>query len=298
MEIDWYEGMEMSSGFFASMAGIQNRLIPLKRTMGFRKPDSNSLGLILSLSKREVQAKYRGSLLGVTWSLLTPLLMLGVYTFVFGVVFRSRWATSDTHASPAEFAVILFVGLILYQMMADTLIRAPTVIISNPSYVKKVVFPLDILIPVALTTSLVHAGFSLLVLAPFLMAVFGGIPWTAILLPLIVAPLCLVILGLGWLLASLGTYVRDIGQFIGPVMTAMLFMAPIFFPVTALPEWLQPWIVLNPLTLPVEQAREVLIFGNMPDWKGLGIYYCASLAICLFGFAWFRKTRKGFADVL
>ncbi len=254
--------------------------------------------LTRSLSWREIVGRYKGSALGLFWSMLTPVFMLGIYTFVFGTVFKSRWASSSADASPLEFAVILFIGLILFQIMSDTVGRAPGLIIGNTNYVKKVVFPLEILVPVAMGTALFHGFVSLLILLPFIYFVFGAIHWTIILLPFVIAPFTLLVMGASWFLASLGTFARDIGQVIGTILTAMLFLAPIFFPLEALPEWIRPVVVLNPLSLPVEQAREVLIFGNLPNWSALGVYSLIAIAICVLGFIWFQKTRKGFADVL
>ena len=236
--------------------------------------------------------------MGLLWTMVTPLLMLGIYTFVFGTVFKSRWATSSAEASPAEFAVILFTGLIIYQFLSEPIGRAPTLMLANINYVKRVVFPLEILVPVTIGTSLFHALVSFAILLPFVYAVFGGIPLTALLLPLILAPLVLLVTGLCWFLASLGTYVRDINQIVATALTALLFLAPIFFPITALPEWLQPWVALNPLSVPVHLSREVLIFGQLPDFTMLGVYTAVSIVICAAGFLWFQRTRKGFADVL
>ena len=265
-------------------------------------PQAAGLGFRLRLTgvlvKREIEGRYRGAGLGMLWSLLIPLLMLGVYTFVFGTVFRSRWATSSAEASPAEFSVILFVGLILYQLFSETIVRAPTLMLTNPSYVKRVVFPLEILVPVSLGTAFFHASVSLLVLLPFIYLVFQSIPPTALLLPLAVLPLMLLTLGISWFLASLGTFWRDIGQFVSTVVTVILFMAPIFYPLSALPDWVRPWLVLNPLSMPVEQAREMLIFGRLPDFAALGRYAFFATLICIGGYMWFQKTRKAFADVI
>lgn len=280
------------------MTTVVEPILPARPLAAAHAALTDSRGLMFALIRREVDARYRGSVLGIGWSMLTPLMMLGVYTLVFGVIFRSRWATSDGDAAPAEFAVILFVGLIVFQILSEMMNRAPGLMLANANYVKKVVFPLHILVPVALGSSLVHAGTSLLVLAPFLFLVMGGIPWTAIFLPLAIIPLCLVALGIGWFLASIGTYARDIGQVVGTLSTALVFLAPIFFPVSALPAWLQPWIALNPLTLPVEEARKVLVFGTLPDFAALAVYTCWAMIVCAFGYLWFQKTRKGFADVL
>lgn len=259
---------------------------------------TNGLPLLLPLVRREVVGRYRGSALGILWSLLTPLFMLAVYTFVFGTVFKAKWAGTREDASVAEFAVILFAGLTVFQLFAEVVNRAPGLILANQNYVKKIVFPLELLVPVALGSALFHAAISLAVLLPFLVAVHGSIPLTALWLPVILLPFCLLILGLGWFLASLGTYVRDIGQVLGTLVTALMFLSPIFFPLTALPEWLRPWLALNPIAVPVEEARKVLIYGQSPDYQTLVGYTAVAIVVCWLGYVWFQKTRKGFADVL
>jgi homopolymeric O-antigen transport system permease protein len=255
--------------------------------------------LIVALIRREIVGRYRGSLLGIIWSMLTPLLMLAVYTFVFGIVFRARWVEAGAAGpSTAEFSIVLFSGLIVFQLFAEVINRAPTLVLANANYVKKVVFPLQILPVVALGSALFHAVVSAVVLFGFMLAVRGAIPPTALLWPLVIAPFCLVILGLAWFLAALGVYYRDIGQFLGTLLTALMFLSPIFFPLSALPEWLRVWVTLNPVTLPVEQTRDVLIFGRGPDLFGLAVYSAIGLAVAAAGYAWFQKTRKGFADVM
>lgn len=272
--------------------------IASKTRFGLLQLRSNHGLLLPSLIRRDIAARYRGSVLGILWSLLTPLFLLGIYTFVFGGVFRARWPGSGEDASIAEFSIILFAGLITYQLFAEVIGRAPSLILSNQTYVTKVVFPLEILVPVALGSALFHYGVSLVVLIGFILLVHGAVPLTAVLLPVVLAPLCLIILGLAWFFASLGTFVRDIGQVLGTIITAMLFLSPIFFPLAALPEWLRPWIALNPLTVPVSQTRQVLIFGEWPDPVYFGMYTAVAMLICCLGYLWFQKTRKGFADVL
>lgn len=276
----------------------------------------DALPLIVQLTRREIAGRYRGSVLGILWSLLTPLFMLAVYTFVFGTVFNARWASaagaqSSTHTSThtstladpqsisiGAFAVILFAGLIIFQIFSEVVTRAPGLILANQNYVKKIVFPLEILPVVALAASLFHAAVSLLVLIVFELSTFGRIPPTALWLPIVLAPFCLLVLGFAWFLASLGTYVRDVGQILAPLVTALMFISPIFYPPSALPGWLQPWLALNPVALPVTQAREVLIFGRPPDFLALLGYTVAAAAVAYLGYLWFQKTRKGFADVL
>jgi lipopolysaccharide transport system permease protein len=256
------------------------------------------VSLSRSLIARDITGRYRGSALGIAWSLTTPLAMLAIYSFVFGSVLGTRWSGGSDQTGMAGFAIILFAGLIVFQLFAEVVTRAPTLVLSNVNYVKKVVFPLEILPIVALGSALFHLGVSLTVLIAFMLAVTGHIAPTAALLPVVLAPFVLLVLGLGWFLASLGVYLRDIGQFLGTVVTALMFLSPIFYPSSALPEWIRPWLVLNPLTLPIEQAREVLIWGRAPDFAALGLYGLCAIGIAAAGFCWFQATRKGFADVL
>jgi lipopolysaccharide transport system permease protein len=253
--------------------------------------------LIAQMTKREVVGRYQGSALGLVWSFLNPVFMLAVYTFVFSVVFNARWGVGGEQ-SKTQFAVVLFVGMIVHSLLAEVLNRAPSLIFSNVNYVKKVVFPLEILPVVSMGATLFHSLISLCVLLIAFVLFNGYLHWTAVLIPLVVLPLVILTLGLAWMLASLGVFLRDVGQTIGIITTIMLFLAPVFYPVTALPEEMRPWIMANPLTFIIEQAREVLIWGRMPDWIGLGCYNAVALTITWAGFAWFQKTRKGFADVL
>ena len=252
--------------------------------------------LIWAMTKREIVGRYRGSILGVAWSFFHPILMLTVYTFVFSVAFKARWAGGSE--SKTEFALLLFTGMIIHGLFAECVARAPALILGNVNYVKKVVFPLEILPCVALGAALFHMAISIGVLFAFYVVINHNIQWTVIFLPLIIAPLIIFTLGVSWFLASLGVFLRDTGQIIGVVLTMMMFVSPVFYPVSALPEKYQIFIMLNPLTFIMEQARDVVIWGKFPNWYGLIIYTTASLVVATLGFAWFQKTRKGFADVL
>lgn len=257
--------------------------------------------LILSLIRREITGRYRGSVLGLLWSLLNPLFMLAVYTFVFGVVMKSRWTMPDqqsaTH-STGEFAVVLFCGLIVFQFFAEVVSLAPGLIVANANYVKKIVFPIQILPVVSAGAALFHAVVSLLVLLVFAYVVFGHVPPTVLLAPLVFAPLIVMVLGIAWLLASIGVYFRDMSQIVAPLVTATMFLSPVFFQRTSLPAWLQPWLSLNPLAIPVESFRDVVIFGALPDLVSLGYYSGTAVVVAVLGFQFFQKTRRGFADVL
>jgi lipopolysaccharide transport system permease protein len=253
--------------------------------------------LIMQMSKREVVGRYRGSIMGMAWSFFNPLLMLSVYTFVFSVVFQTRWGVAGD-VSKSGFAILLFVGMILHGLFAECANRAPGLILGNVNYVKKVVFPLEILPWVAMGSALFHAGVSLLVLLMAQVALNHAVPWTAILFPIVLLPLLLATMGVSWFLSAIGVYLRDVTQTIGIFTTVLLFLSPIFYPVSAIPEQYQIWLKLNPLTFIIEEGRKTLLFGQIPDWKGWGMYTIVSLAIAWLGFWWFQKTRKGFADVL
>ncbi len=252
--------------------------------------------LIGQLTKREVISRYRGSIFGLLWSLFNPILMLAVYTLVFGGVFGARWAGEPNGIG--DFAVILFCGLIVYGIFSEAVNRAPGLIIGNVNYVKKVVFPLESLAWVALGSTLFHAAASLAVLIAFTLTVRGALPWTAVFLPCVLAPLLLLTIGCCWFLAALGVFVRDVGQVVGVATTIMLFLSPVFYAPAALPAHLRPYLLLNPLTLIVEQARAVLLRGQTPDWLSLSVYAAVSLLIAWLGLLWFEHTRDGFADVL
>lgn len=253
--------------------------------------------LILQITRRDVIGRYKGSVMGVMWSFFNPLLLLTIYTFVFSVVFKARWGGA-LPASKTQFAILLFVGMIVHTLFAETLSQAPMLIVNNVSYVKKIVFPLEILPVTALGTALFHACVSLGVLLAFFVLFNGFIHWTVIFLPIVLLPLVMLTVGVAWVLASLGVFLRDVAQPIGLIMTVLLFASPVFYPITALPEPVRPWLMLNPLTLIIEQARAVLLFGHQPDWLALAIYGVFALAIAWFGYAWFQKTRKGFANVI
>jgi len=270
------------------------------------EPSASLLGLARSLWRnrqligrmgyREIVGRYQGSVMGLLWSVLNPILMLAIYTFVFSVVFQARWG--EVGESRGQFAVVLFAGLIVHGLFAEVLNRSPQLVLSNVNYVKKVVFPLEILPVVQLMAAGFHALISVLVLLGAQWIIHGSVPATALLLPLVAFPLLLLTLGCAWVLASLGVFVRDVGQLVVFATTVLLFLSPVFFPVDALPQTIQPWMQFNPLSFIIEQARTVLVWGGLPNWSSLALFSLMSVSVAWMGFAWFQKTRKGFADVL
>lgn len=252
--------------------------------------------LIRVLVVREVAGRYRGSILGILWSFFNPVFMLAVYTFVFSVVFKARWGTGGE--SRAEFALILFAGLLVFNLFAECVNRAPSLILANTNYVKKVVFPLEILPWVAFGAALFHTLVSFAVWLLFSFWVIGVPHATLLLLPLVLAPLALLVMGLSWFLAALGVFLRDVAQIVGVMTTILMFLTPIFYPVSAIPERYRFFLYLNPLTFIVEQTRDLLIFGGGLAWGRMTLLSVAAFFVAWLGFAWFQKTRKGFADVL
>ena len=253
--------------------------------------------LIRQLTWREVVGRYKGSFIGLGWSFIQPLIMLCVYTFVFSVIFKARWGV-ESDEGKAAFALALFMGLITFSIFSEVANSAPSLVLGNANYVKKVVFPLEILPLVRLFSALINAVFSLGVLFAGILIFNHFIHWTALLLPLIWLPLMMFTLGCGYFLASLGVFVRDIGTAIGVLTTMLFFLTPIFYPISAVPEQFRIFCRINPIAIFVEDARRVVLWGLFPDWPWFFFGMALSVAVLIFGFVWFMKSKKAFADVI
>ncbi|NBT28427.1 MAG: ABC transporter permease [Gammaproteobacteria bacterium] len=252
--------------------------------------------VIGQLSKRAIYTRYRGTMLGFLWSLVTPIVMLTIYTIVFGLVFNARW--EDRGGGNLEFAAILFSGMIVHSVFAECLTRAPTLIVGNPQYVKKIRFPLETLAWVNLSTAFFQCVISTAILLGYLVLLGAGVPWVALLAPvplLTLLPFCLAV---GWLLAAFSVYVKDLAQLTALMSTILFFMAPILYPRSALPESLQPLIALNPITYPIEEFRKLILWGDLPNWGGLFFHFFIGMVCAWCALAVFQKIRRGFADVL
>ncbi len=252
--------------------------------------------LIYSLIHRDIISRYRGSVMGLLWSFFNPVLMLIVYTIFFSTIFKARWPGGTD--SKTEFALVLFSGLMVFNLFSECVNKAPSLIISNVNYVKKIVFPIEILPIVSLGSAFFHFGISFLVWIIFYCIFFGVPKITILMLPVTVIPLILTILGVSWFLASLGVYLRDASQIMGIITTILMFASPIFYPITALPEAYQPFLKINPLTNIIEQTRNVLIWGEFINWYNWMIQTLFTALLAWLGFFCFQKIRKGFADVL
>ena len=253
--------------------------------------------LLSQLVRRNIEVRYKGTIMGFIWMVVTPLVMLAVYTFVFGVIFKARWGT-EFGDSKAAFALILFCGMTVFNIFSESVNGSVGIVTGNPNYVKKVVFPLELL-PVSAVLSacffgLIWIGILLLGIVLF----FHKICFAAVCLPLIFIPLVLSSCGISWFVASLGVFVRDLAHVVGIILMVLYFMTPIFYNVEMIPESIRPILLLNPLTSIVQSTRQVLMYNQWPDWRMLGMVTILSMVIFQLGYFWFMKTKRGFADVL
>ena len=255
----------------------------------------NNRSLLRSLVIRDIETRYRGTMLGFLWVVVYPLMMLAVYTFVFGGVFNARWGGSG---DMKDFVLMLYCGLIVHAVFSETLTRSPTAVLSNPSYVKKVVFPLELLPFTHLASALFNALVGLGLLCIFMLIQHHAIPATALFVPLVLLPLLILTAGLAWFFAALGVFFRDVGQIIGVAMTVLMFLSPVFYPASSMPKLAQKLIYLNPLTFPMEELRAVLILGNQPNWLHWSAYSLVVILVAVAGLWVFQKSRSAFADVI
>ncbi|MGV1867581.1 MULTISPECIES: ABC transporter permease [unclassified Rhizobium] len=255
--------------------------------------------LILRLARRETEARFRGSLLGILWVAIVPLIMLLVYSLVFGSILKSNWQPPE-NAAPNQFSfpMLLFIGLTLFGILAETITRSPSLIMENPSYVKKVSFPLEILPVVALLSTLINAGISMIIFMIFYLILYGLPPVTFLYLPFVILPFVIFCLGVSYFLASLGVFLRDLKHITGPLTTALLFLSPVFYSPQNLPENYRHLLYLNPLTAVVTEARDAIFWGNAPGLAEWGGAFLAAMLAYMVGTSWFTRTKKAFADVI
>lgn len=257
--------------------------------------------LIKQFSIRETVARYKGTHLGLAWTVGQPLLTLAVFTFLFSTVFEIRWNTKLSGEARIDYALHFFAGLVLYSVFSDTVGRAPGLILEKPNFVRKVVFPLEILPVAALGASMIYALMGIVVLLVAALVLAGHFSATLWLFPLTLIPLAALTLGLSWFLCSMGVFIRDIKNVVAVLLQLLFFVTPIMFPLDMVQEKLgeYAWAVyLNPLTPILEDGRRTLLLSQMPDWFGLGVSTVVGLLVMQSGYAWFRRSRQGFADVL
>lgn len=257
--------------------------------------------LIQTLTRREIEGRYKGSMFGTFWSFLSPILILSVFTFVFGSIFQAKWNTPgqiSQSTNHIDFATALFIGLLMYNLMAECVSQAPQLITSNPNYVKRIVFPLELLGIVKLLAAVFHFLIAMLVVLILISFSTWSLSWTAIFMPIVVMPFFLLILGLTWSLSALGVYLRDIGQIVTPILTATMFLSPLFYPLSSVSPTFIGLYKLNPLTYVIEESRNILLYGKLPSFTDWTLYSLIALTVSYGGLYIFQRTRHGFSDVL
>lgn len=252
--------------------------------------------VLSQLTRAEILTRYRGSVLGLAWSILNPLFLLVVYSVVFDFLLRVRWAVKTPEETP--YALALFAGILIHAFFSDCLVQSTTAISKNANFVKKIVFPLEVLPIVTVTSAVFNLLLSIVI---FLLAIlfFGSdLHITLLLTPIVLLPFVIFVLGMSYILSAVGVYIKDISQVAGMLSMMFLFLSPVLYPLSVLPENIQTIAMLNPLSFIIEQLRAVALKGDMLDWQGYFVYLSVSLLFLSLGYAIFQRTRKGFADAI
>lgn len=255
--------------------------------------------LIVSLTRRDLAERFQGSLLGPLWYFITPAILILTYTLVFGVVFKVRMPFARAgQSSNVEFGLFLFSGLLIFTVFSDVVSRSTSLVVSKPNFVKKIVFPLEILSVVTVLSALAGGLLSFALLLVATLALTGGLAATSVLYPIALLVMVPMLVGLSWFLAALGTYVRDVAQIIGLLLTVVLFLSPVFTPLSAFPEAVRAYLRLNPVSIPIELGHLTFFLQAAPPIAVTSAYLACAVAVMSLGWAFFQKTRTGFADVL
>lgn len=251
--------------------------------------------LVRQLVGRELTSRYRTTFLGTFWLILQPLLMLCIYTLVFSGIFKARWSGT---ATTTDFALMLFAGLIPFSFLSEVLTTAPTTIASQPNFVKKIVFPLEVLPVVKVMTAFVGAMIGLAILLAVQAFKGNGPSWGALAAPLVLLEMVPMLLGIAWGVSAIGVYLRDTVQVVGVVTSILLFLSPIFFPPDAIPQELRLLVDFNPLATPIQALRSATVLNSTPEFGVMLPHFVLSLLFASAGYALFRRVSKGFSDVL
>lgn len=253
--------------------------------------------LIAAFARREFQAAHRDTYLGMFWSLLTPLIMLALFTLVFGIIFKGKFSGAATE-TPTEFAIALFVGLSFYNCIGQALTGGPQVILANSIYVKTLSFPVEILPLAAIINILMNFGISIGLCMIAFIAVHGYVHWTSIFVVIHIACVSLLSLGLCWFLSSLAVFVRDTPAVTGPISMVLMFLSSVFFPIGSVPGRVQWLFKVNPVAIIIDDARGCLLYGRFPALLPLAVVLVISVAVLIFGYWFFMRTKPAFADVI
>lgn len=253
--------------------------------------------LIATCVGREFYGAYRETFLGTAWQVLNPLILLSLFTLVFGYIFNGKFNPAG-HETPPEFAVALFVGLSFYLCIGQALTSSPALILSNSAYVKTLSFPLEVLPVAAVLNMMVNLLIGLALCMLGFLAIHGFVHWTAILLVPLIVCTALICLGLSWFLSSLAVFVRDVPSITSPLSMVLMFISGVFFPMTSVPQSIRWLFKLNPIAIIIEQARAVFLYGQVPNLLVMAAVAIVSVAVAIGGYWFFQRTKAAFADVL
>ncbi|NEN84307.1 ABC transporter permease [Paenibacillus elgii] len=257
----------------------------------------NHRNLLFQFVQRDIVARYRGSYLGLVWTLVQPLVMLVVYSFVFSVIFKVKWGNAEG-VSKLDFAMVTFAGLIIFQIFSEPMYRSTAILSANSNYVKKVVFPLEILPTSAVFSGIILNMFSMIILIATLFFYQYPVGWNLLLIPVLILPLTLFTLGFSYIVTTLGVFFKDLGQAMGIIMNILFYISPVFYPVTAVPKEFQIYMNLNPLTFFVESFRAITIYNTQPNWMNYIVMLIISLFLFFLGSTLFNKSKETFSDVI
>lgn len=251
--------------------------------------------LIFSFARRDLVGRYKGSALGIAWAVLTPVVMIAIFTFIFAGIFGARFGASDSHW---DYAIYLFCGLLPWSMFQESVQQSANTIVAHANLVKRVVFPLETLPAAQAFAALGNQLFATVALLIAILVIRQNLQLTALWLPLLLIPQLLFALGAAWLIASLGVFLRDIAQGITLLLMAWMYLTPIIYPESIVPPRFRWFINVNPFTPLVRSYRNIFLDGLAPDWRGLAYFSAIALVVFVFGYWWFARTRKNFADVI
>ena len=251
--------------------------------------------LIFSLAKRDLLTRYKGSVLGIVWAIVTPVVTIAIFTFIFAGIFGARFGGSNSHW---DYALYLFCGLVPWNMFQETLQQSATTITGHANLVKRVVFPLETLPVAQALSALGNQLFATVALLFAIVLIQHQLPLTVLWLPVVLIPQLLLTVGAAWLLASLGVFLRDIVPGVSLVLMAWMYLTPIIYPESVVPEKFRWLISINPFTALIRTYRRIFLEGQSPDWAGLGFFAIIGFVMFVFGYWWFARTRKNFADVI
>lgn len=258
---------------------------------------SKRWNLLEQFTIRSIKSQYKDSYFGILLSFLDPLMTLTVFTLVFGVIFQSKLKSSGEE-DRITFVIGLYLGIIVYQFIAECLARSPMTLVTQPNFVKKVIFPLEILPLATICAVFIQMLMNLCVLFMVIIGFHGALPATAIYIPFVLVPFFLFAVGIGWFFSAIGVFFRDLVVFVTPLRMFLLYASAIFYSIDRVPSFLRPLVEWNPLGFTVYEFRKVLVWGMTPEWQHLGCAFLISIIFVGVSYIFFMSVKKQFAESL